>query len=121
MHVKKNRIGERRMMNCGEYATIIAYRSRLDLDVQFDDKSVSLGRNYSNFKAGSIGKPRKSRVGERRLMHCGEYATIIKYVASYNIDVKFDTGEIVKDRAYASFLKGSIRKPKKSELTKEVN
>ena len=53
-----SRIGETRMMNCGLSATIIAYRTSHDIDVQFEDGMIVEHRKYSRFQAGAIGYPK---------------------------------------------------------------
>ena len=49
----KDRTGERRLMNCGEYATVIAYRHSYDIDVRFD----VFNKNYYSFQSGGINHP----------------------------------------------------------------
>ena len=51
------RIGKTRMMNCGMKATIIVYRQRSDIDVQFEDGTIVTHRSYSSFCRGEILHP----------------------------------------------------------------
>ena len=53
----QRRAGETRMMNCGKKATIIAYRTSHDIDVQFEDGVVVYNKKYSKFQNGSVGYP----------------------------------------------------------------
>lgn len=53
----KERIGERRKMNCGEFATIIKYNAEKDIDVKFDSGYIAINKTYSNFKKGEIINP----------------------------------------------------------------
>ena len=117
----KSRIGECKMMNNGQYATIIKYRKHDDIDVQFEDKYVARNKKYRSFQKGQIVNPSvplkrkiddKGRIGETLIMNCGEKATIIDYRKWDDIDVKFEDGTIVKHRQYSGFKEGRIAKPK---------
>ena len=44
-------------MNSGETCRIIAYRSSMDLDVEFEDGAIAKHTTYTNFKLGMIGRP----------------------------------------------------------------
>ena len=50
----KTRVGERRMMNCGKMAEIIAYKKANDITVRFDSGVVRDHMRYDNFKRGNI-------------------------------------------------------------------
>ena len=49
-----NRIGETRTLKCGVKATIIAYRGRMDIDIQLEDGTILTNYNYASFKKGSL-------------------------------------------------------------------
>ena len=51
------------------------------------------------------------RIGESRKMNCGMLATIIKYINSDDIDVKFEDETIVKNKSYYHFTRGEISNP----------
>ncbi len=107
----KRRIGETRVMKCGEKCTIIAYRGNRDIDVQFDDGTVIKNKSYQRFNQGAIGKQtlnKTKRIGNSRIMNCGKRCTIIAYRNSGDIDVQFENGKIISHRTYEHFLKGSI-------------
>lgn len=57
MRKQIDRIGETRIMNCGMKATIIKYRTCLDIDIQFEDGTIVKHRTYDNFKKGTISNP----------------------------------------------------------------
>ncbi len=108
-----NHIGEQRQMNNGMYATIIKKTgqgiSRNPLyTVQFEDGTKVYDKNYAQFKIGNIGYPTINRLGEKRQMNNGMYATIIEYRRSYDIDIQFEDGTIIKNKAYKSFKIGEI-------------
>lgn len=114
----RDRIGRKATMNSGETCRIIAYRSSMDLDVEFEDGAVAKHTTYTNFKLGMIGRPddtpeeqEKRRLGEKRTMNCGLEAEIIRYGAYADIDVRFEDGYIARHAAYKEFLNGSIRPP----------
>ena len=108
----KMRIGETRKMHNGMNATIVAYRSSTDIDVQFEDGEIAKNKRYSAFEEGSISdNKRAKRIGETRTMNNGMNATIIAYHDSGDIDVQFEDGTVVKNRTYCCFLKGMIANP----------
>ena len=50
------------------------------------------------------------RLGENKIMKCGELATIIRYNNSKDIDIKFEkTNEIIHNVWYSTFKKGNIK------------
>lgn len=53
-----------------------------------------------------------NRIGESNIMNCGINATIIGYFGWDNITIQFDDGEIVKNKLYSCFKKGTIKHPK---------
>lgn len=54
------RIGEIKKMNNGMQATIIEYRSHLDIDIKFDNGIIRKHVTYNNFKKGCVSPlPRK--------------------------------------------------------------
>ena len=100
----QNRIGQKKMMNCGINATIIAYRSAMDLDVQFDDGVILTGYRYEQFQKGKIPHEKlvkpdiDSRIGEKNIMNCGLEATITEYRKSKDIDIQFEDGTVLKNK-----------------------
>ena len=50
-------LGQTNLMNCGLHATITAYRSHSDIDVQFEDNTSFQHTSISNFKKGGITAP----------------------------------------------------------------
>lgn len=62
------------------------------------------------------------RLKETKVMNCGMKATIIEYIDSHNITIKFEDGYIAKNKNYRNFKSGSIRNPNvksKNSLTKK--
>lgn len=55
--IKKDRIGETSINKKGLKMTIIAYRGIKDIDVQFEDDTISYHKQYDAFKKGKIKKP----------------------------------------------------------------
>lgn len=105
-----DRIGERRMMNCGQYAEIINYNNSDNIDVLFEDGYVAYHKCYCHFKNGKI-KSRLSemnRLGEEKVMNCGLKAKIIKYNNSQDIDIKFEDGFVHKNQCYSHFKNGRL-------------
>lgn len=117
-----NHTNEIRTMNNGQKAEIIEYRNCYDIDIRFEDGTVALHKDYSNFKKGAIKNPNckciqntenriKNRVNEKKMMNNGMYATIIAYRNNKDIDVKFEDNTIVSHRQYSRFKTGNIRNP----------
>lgn len=113
-----DRIGETKKMNCGLWATIIAYKNQYNMDIQFEDGKIRYGVQYEKFQRGSILHPDETkeakaqrRMGETRMMNCGKKATIIAYRTSHDIDVQFEDGVIVCNKKYSRFQNGSVGYP----------
>ena len=115
---QSKRLNETRLMNNGQSATIISYKSTNNIDVKFEDGTIVRNKRYTAFQTGVIQNPNKliikkqaERINETRLMNNGQRATIISYKSTNNIDVKFEDGTIVKKRSYKDFRKGYIQNP----------
>lgn len=128
-HYNHNRLGEKRVMNCGMEAVIIRYNNSLDVDVSFNNGDISEHCTYDNFVKGRIkpsschktkniapnvimrGDKYKKRIGEKQLQNCGLVATIIDYKNSLSVDVEFEDGSRVYCRKYDDFKRGRIKSP----------
>ena len=122
VNLASERIGERRMMNCGVEAEIIAYTSAKDITVKFADGTIARNKAYDSFKKGKIQNPNliidtSKRVGERRIMNCGMEAEIIEYKSCSNITVKFSDTTVVCHKSYEKFIRGRIKNPNIDTLT----
>ena len=51
------RLGEEKYAYNGQRMKIIAYRSSVDIDIQFEDGTVITKRTYGNFKTGHVKNP----------------------------------------------------------------
>lgn len=112
----KERLGQINIMNCGSKATIIVYRSSTDIDVQFENGVVRKHVTYHSFVVGEIAPlsandRANKRLGERKMMNCGQPATIVEYVNSRDITVQFDDGVKCEHVTYYSFTKQCIQHP----------
>ena len=56
---RTERVGERKMMNCGLTATIINYRKERDIDIQFENGIIRSHVQYHNFCSGQIRCPKE--------------------------------------------------------------
>lgn len=119
------RIREKRMMNCGIEAEIIAYRSATDIDIRFSDGEMVAGISYYQFEDGRVLHPSLTpagktaeRLGEMKQMNCGKTAKIIAYRGNRDIDVEFDNGEILKHVSYGQFSRGTFCPPSLNRFTK---
>ncbi len=112
--IRMTRTGEKRIMNCGMEAVIIAYRNANDLDVRFADGTIVEHKIYNSFKKGSIVNPqiyKMKRIGENRMMNCGMEAEIIAYRRYNDMDVRFADGTVVEHITYSNFHKRMIANP----------
>ena len=71
----KDRTGERRQMNNGEYATIIEYFADNNITIQFDNGFIMKNRYYQNFKKGKVQSPVYKSLYGIGYIGIGEYKT----------------------------------------------
>ena len=127
----KDRIGESRVMNNGQEAAIVCYRSATDIDVRFTVGYIAKHVTYSNFKRGGISNPnislKKQRLGECRFMNNGMKATITRYNKATDLEIKFEDGLVVSCYNYNNFRNGLISHPSvtvaaiKGKKTRQMN
>lgn len=103
---KVNRIGEKKILNCGMEAEIIDYQNKDDMSIKFIDGTIREHIRYVNWSSGKIKHPALSikpksikakqcnlkmskalHVGEKNKMNCGMEAEIIEYNGFKNITV----------------------------------
>ena len=115
----KNRlIGKTSVANNGMVITIIAYRSRYDFDIQFEDGVIITSHSgYTYFMSGRVAYP-KVYVGETNKAKNGQIMTIIEYRSATDIDVQFEDGTIIRHKTYDSFKLGNIKNPNKPTVYK---
>lgn len=120
--IATRRIGETVTAKNGLKATIRKYNSNKDITIQFEDGTIVNGIQYGNFVKGMIGNPklrelkrdldkhRIERIGETNINKQGLLMTIVEYRTSRDIDIKLETGEVLKHREYKKFKTGSIKR-----------
>lgn len=121
-----SRLGERRMMNCGMYCTIVDYISSRKITFMFKDNTVVSNRAYRQFnKCGILNQnikgyrpTLKSKLGETKMQNCGMRCTVIEYFDYYNITVRFEDGTVVTHRKYRDFKNGGISNPNLDNIRK---
>ena len=109
-----NRLGTTNRAKNGQLMTIIAYRSNRDIDVRFEDGTIVQHKQYQEFKNGWIKNPNilvKSHIGETNIAKNGQKMTIVAWRAYKDIDVQFEDGTLVCNRAYHVFREGYIKNP----------
>ena len=109
-------IGTKLQMNNGQYAVCVAYRKPQDVDVQFEDGTIVKTTKYQ-FLKGEVKNP-NFWIGKTNRMFNGQIATIIAYRGYYDIDVEFEDGTIVKNKAIGKFKSGNITNPNCNSSTK---
>ena len=127
-----NRIGETSLAKNNQKMTIIAYRARNDIDIQFEDGTIVTNKRYQHFITGEIKNPNViysnnhiliDRIGETITTKDGIKMTIVEYRNRDDIDIQLDDGSILKHQLYERFKVGHIncstyRKNKKLGETK---
>ena len=108
--MKSIRLGEKRLMNCGMYAEIVAYRNAKDIDVLFEDDTLFIHKSYGEFVKGAIFNKNKY-VGLKNKMNCGLNATIIKVRTLDDLDIEFEDGTVVLHKRLDHFKIGNIKHP----------
>ena len=106
----KRRIGQTNKSTNGLIMTIIAYRNKYDLDVQFEDGVIVTNKTYSNFLKGSI-KHSQLQVGATVKAKNGQQMKIIAFRNHCDIDVLFEDGTVVEHVLYCKFEKGAVVNP----------
>ena len=112
----EQRVGQTNTMQCGEKATIIAYRKAMDIDVKFEDGTVRTGVSYHAFCHGNVPKyytPKvtsEQRVGLISYNRNGLYMTIIEYQDSDHVKIRFEDGHETISR-YCKFQSGNVPHP----------
>lgn len=102
--------------------TVIAYRNRKDIDIQFEDGLIvehipvtKLNQdtlNHPDYPVVTLERtPIEKRLGETKLNNQGRKMTIIAYRQDNDIDVQFENGFIVDHTQYQLFERGTISDP----------
>ncbi len=111
-------IGEIKIMNCGQPATIIRYKNNRDIDVCFEDGTIVKNRTYEAFTKGEIrnfNMNKNKYLGLSKISNSGFKMTIINYRNANDMDIQFEDGSIAKHKPLASFKTGQIAHPKKAD------
>lgn len=114
---KRNYIGETRMMNCGLTATVIEDFGSKNLTIQFEDGTIRENVGFTAFSRGEVSRlNNKARnkmvsIGERALMACGMYCTIIRDYGENDIAVEFEDGTIIEHCRRGRFIERGISNP----------
>lgn len=125
LNCKKKYVGMQiYVASCKQNCKIIDYVDSSNVLAEFED-GTQVQTCMSQFKKGYIVNPTaiktpeqlaSERLNERRLMKCGFYATIVRYVNSDNIEVSFEIpglnkNDTVKRTTYYFFENGLVGTP----------
>jgi len=120
--LRTDRIGEIGYAADGSLVQIIAYRGAQDVDIEFEDGTISEHKYYSDFKNGKLFNPNNTywairtkshesqRVGMVRYTNYGERMECVAYRSCTDIDVKFEDGTIREHVSWYSFRDSSLAK-----------
>lgn len=118
--MREDRIGETRIAKNGLKMTIIEYRSSRDVDIKFEDGIIVTNKEYKSFELGNIKHPninfrqnqcKKEKIGQINIALNGQKMTIVEYRNANDIDIKFEDGTVVTNKAYKEFKNGCIKNP----------
>lgn len=108
-------VGKTNRNKNGMMMEIVAYRSKYDIDVKFEDGTIAEHRKMAAFREGYLSYPKEevSRIGETQMATCGYMMTIVRYRSYEDIDVRFDDPDqtYVYHKNYRSFKDGTIGFP----------
>ena len=99
-------IGQKKIMNNGQEATIIKMDDYRHITVQFDN-GICTDASIDRFKDGTIALPRQVRhIGETVMQKNGHMAELIRYENKNNVSIRFDNGIVRDNISYYIFLSG---------------
>lgn len=116
---EKEKVGQKIMMNCGMYATIIEYINSENVSIQFEDGTIRKNISYYAFRNGKCKHPcintinaktASKYIGQEKLMKNGLNAKIIKYRNYKDIDVQFEDGVVIQHTNTSLFNNGHIKR-----------
>lgn len=110
-------VGKTIIATNGMRMTCIAYRSKYDVDLQFEDGVIVTGVSINTFMAGRIKHPinnRQShlietRIGETSINSQGLEMKIIAYRRATDVDIMFADQTTVCHKDYWAFKRGNIK------------
>ncbi len=114
--IKRRRVGERRLMKCGMWATITGYRSSVHISVKFDNGDERTDVSYISFQKGQVlPKTQKQRlnslIGNEKLMKNGIRCRITKAISAMDIDVEWEDREISRHIRHSEYKAGRVKHP----------
>ena len=124
--IEKNaaeRVGLTKIAKNGLSMTIIAYRSKTDVDIQFEDGYLAEHKNFANFVAGTVCNPQADArkkymyIGQTAVAKNGMSMTVIDWRNARDVDIQFEDGTVVKHKAFGNFQKGYIAHPNQDKNT----
>lgn len=115
----------------GQLMTVTAFRTSIDMDVTFEDGTVVSGVRYGNFSTGRIKNPnykrtkstasipkiskteqqRKERLHQTYTTKHGDMFTIVEYVNSKNITIRFADGVEKHGVKFQDIANNRVNKP----------
>ena len=110
----ERRVGQQVVNKWGDIMTLIAYRSAIDVDVQFEDGTV-VKTSYNSFIKGlktkkSVPKDSWDKTGESKFSSSGIFMTIKQYNSAKSVLVEFEDGAQVIC-SYGQYTSGYVLHP----------
>lgn len=111
---KINRLGETSRSTYDELMIVVNFNNSTDLDVMFEDGAIVKHKCYDRFKNGKILNPNRLKNERLNMTNTNKNGLLMKIIdyRSYNdLDIQFEDGTIVKNRAYKEFKDGVVKNP----------
>lgn len=122
---RSKRVGERHSSYTGNHTMeIVEYYNAGNCTVMFEDGTFRDHVAYANVVSGRVAHPDNrrnktvmghvkkyqtvKRLGKKKTMANGMLAEIIGYESSYDVDVLFEDGTVIKHCYYSSFSHGEL-------------
>ena len=99
----------------GHTATVTAYRSTYDIDVEFEDGTKRCHVPLWGFNSGSLSYEKKHTkewfIGQKKMANIGLEMEIVYYIGEGRVNILFEDGTLVTNKRYYNFQRGAIEHP----------
>lgn len=121
-------IGMEGKNGCGIKMVITGYRNSRDIDVTFEDGTVVLHKELTNFRTGDIAHPNidyqqlskakyaQKLIGTKGKNTSGYEMEIVAYRGTGDIDVRFRNNSYVRHTRMNQFRSGHIKEPPEAKI-----
>jgi hypothetical protein len=111
-HPNASKVGERAQMKCGAWAEVVVERKYHDVDIRFDNGVELKHVSMADFRRGDLYPSVRPYLGERRLMNCELWATVVSIKNDTTVTIRFADGAVLKDVNVDDFRSCKLKSPK---------